>query len=705
MKDNQDTSSRKLIDRVVSDPSWGPLQGLLATTYDLTPDFFEMDFLPSVFGLGAWDDRSWATRISLEKHLHGLEGGAVILTEARRYQGRPRSLRLEVRPTVSPRGSALHAKVTLLLFERAVRLIVGSANLTQPGYRLNREAVAVLTASNGSKKEAAVISQALTAMETALSAALTDDARKLIRLSLQTLQQWVNGNPDPDTAFLWSYGQTKLWREFLDRWPANDSVKRITILSPFWSEDAGLTLSAFLTELRNRNLLAANAEVRLLTDAFQGPDGKFIPVLPSGYATFDWAALGVKVTAQAVSPKISPEELGGMEGFIGNRSLHAKIVTMEGSKNGLAYLGSANFTAHGWGFLKGNGVANVEAGLALRCSLQAATLANLLPELVGEPVLLGTGNTHALNPPPDSPADALWPEFITQVLLTPTNTGDNELQLLIQVTPGSAALLWSAALPDKEGIPSETLIATENTQDPLETSFLLPIPEQRLNRLLTEQEVLIRWSECPAGRLVPINVESSARMRLPIAPGNQRIEEGNLISYYQGRISWEELFPDPDLVINPPGNSPPPPSPSAGVDKSRIQSYQIREFVEALTGLRQDLQAATQSEPSMRLALLGPVSPVALAETILAAAESGRRTPTAAAFQLVEILVCLAAARSFTVPEKLSQSWKQHLDDTTAKTTSLLEQLFSSHRDTLASNKAFARYQKAVLAGGPRPEV
>ena len=44
MKDNQDTSSRKLIDRVVSDPSWGPLQGLLATTYDLTPDFFEMDF-------------------------------------------------------------------------------------------------------------------------------------------------------------------------------------------------------------------------------------------------------------------------------------------------------------------------------------------------------------------------------------------------------------------------------------------------------------------------------------------------------------------------------------------------------------------------------------------------------------------------------------------------------------------------------------
>jgi phosphatidylserine/phosphatidylglycerophosphate/cardiolipin synthase-like enzyme len=41
----------------------------------------------------------------------------------------------------------LHAKVTLLHFEHAVRLIVGSANLTKQGYRENREAVAVLTAT------------------------------------------------------------------------------------------------------------------------------------------------------------------------------------------------------------------------------------------------------------------------------------------------------------------------------------------------------------------------------------------------------------------------------------------------------------------------------------------------------------------------------------------------------------------------------
>ncbi len=701
MKDNQDISSRKLIDRLVPDPRWGPMHGLLATTYELRPDFLEMDFLPSVFGLGAWDDRSWATRIALEKRLFELDA-AVIFTEARRYRGRPRSLRVELRPVVSPRGSAFHAKVTILLFDRAVRLIVGSANLTEQGYRKNREAVAVLTASQSSKKEANLISQALAGMDTALALWLTTDARKIIRRSLETLQPWLNGTPDPDTAFLWTHAQTRLWREFLGRWPAGEPVKRISILSPFWSENAGFTLTLFLAELKERGTLAADAEVRLLTDAFKGPDGKFIPILPLGYAAYDWAALGVKATAQAVNPEVHPEELGGMEGFTGGRALHAKVVLMEGTRNGLAYVGSANFTAHGWGFLGGELAANVEAGLILRRSLQTATLDRLLPDLVGQPILLANTNAQALRAPESSPEDNPWPEFIQHVLLSPCPADENQLRLLIEVAPDSALLLWSAKLPDKDGILGETLVPVEATQDPSKTSFPIPLSTQRLARLLTEQEILICWTGCPSGRAVPLNVESSARSRLPISPGTQRIEETQLLSYYQGRIAWEELFPDPDLAPGEAGTPAPPAAPDAGVDKSRIQSYQIREFVEALTGLRQDLQAATQSEPSMRLALLGPVSPIALATTVIEAVKSSRRTPTAAAFQLVEILACLNSARAFDVPEKLSLAWQQHLGDTTGKTSRLLEQLLSDHRDTLASNKAFSRYQKAVLADGPK---
>ena len=124
MNANQNTTSRKLIDFLVPEPHWGSMQGLLCTTYELDPDFFELDFLPSVFGLGARSQ--WATRISMEKHLSELDSRAVILTEARRYRGRPRSLQLEVLAAASPRRSKLHAKVTLLVFDRAVRMIVGA---------------------------------------------------------------------------------------------------------------------------------------------------------------------------------------------------------------------------------------------------------------------------------------------------------------------------------------------------------------------------------------------------------------------------------------------------------------------------------------------------------------------------------------------------------------------------------------------------
>jgi hypothetical protein len=50
------------------------------------------------------------------------------------------------------------------------------------------------------------------------------------------------------------------------------------------------------------------------------------------------------------------------------------------------------------------------------------------------------------------------------------------------------------------------------------------------------------------------------------------------------------------------------------VDIDRIQSYQIREFVEALYGIRGDLQlAAKGTEIAMKYTLLGDVSPVATA--------------------------------------------------------------------------------------------
>ena len=67
------TTERKLIDELALKDQFGDVLGMVATSYDLQPEFVETDFLPALLGLGAWDDRSWTSRIQVERHLAGME--------------------------------------------------------------------------------------------------------------------------------------------------------------------------------------------------------------------------------------------------------------------------------------------------------------------------------------------------------------------------------------------------------------------------------------------------------------------------------------------------------------------------------------------------------------------------------------------------------------------------------------------------------
>ena len=74
-----------------------------------------------------------------------------------------------------------------------------------------------------------------------------------------------------------------------------------------------------------------------------------------------------------------------------------------------------------------------------------------------------------------------------------------------------------------------------------------------------------------------------ARLLLPVSPGSPPPGEKLLLAYYQGRIAPEDIYPPPPDENNTPAEPPIPHNASESeVDTSRIQSYQIREFVEAL---------------------------------------------------------------------------------------------------------------------------
>ncbi|HNY70262.1 MAG TPA: hypothetical protein PL032_08090 [Syntrophorhabdus sp.] len=692
-KINKVSDDRKLTDRLVPDPAHGRLLGLLATTYEMQPEFFETDFLPTLLGLGAWDDRNWTSRIALERNLADLEA-ATILMDAHPYDKRPRSLRVEVIPVPLDNGSKLHAKVLLCVYEEAVKLIVASANLTDPGYRRNREVAAVLTASAKNPVMAQLILNAVRDMGDILGQWTTPSARSVQNLALERLSEWKTDQAAGDQWFVWSGGKKPLWQQFLDHWPNEEEVKHITIVSPFWSEEDKVgPIATFITALKKNGNLAKNAELRLLTDAAPDKQVTYKPKLPETFSDFDARSLGIDAKALAVDPRVPPEEVGMGKDFTGTRLLHAKVVLLEGENTSLAYIGSANFTRRGWGILPEPLRANIEAGLIIRRSGAArSTLKRLIPDTIGDAVPLSGAATGRLALPYPSPEGHPWPTFLREVVLVPVKNDNDRLELFVKTTSNISGPWLIAHLP-LEDSPKKVLLQGKLPVDGTD-SYEVSLDEESVRRLLREQEVQVEWWQCPEGCSFPINVDASARVMLPMSPGAGRPEEHNLIAYYQGRITWEDLFPDPETTPPTPGGKTPGDDTSS-VDTSRIQSYIVRDFVEALKGIRDDLRAAAQSPKAcMRLALLGSVSPVALARRIFDSAEGQKRSPMASAFQLVEILACLDEARHYEASPRFQTEWLLLLDEASRLILERLDILQKRYPSVLSQN--FLTYSHSV---------
>lgn len=686
-------TDRKLSDRLALDRDrHGEVLGLLATTYELEPGFFETDLLPTLLGLGAWDDKAFASRVAMEQSLAKMVGAAVVMA-AGRYQGRPRSLRVELTPlSIAPRR--LHAKIVLVLYEHALRFIVSSANLTTQGYRANREVAVELEVDAEHIEHGPLVRSALESAPEALRAAWSEGAHVVRRQALARLDEWDVGAGVPGTQFLWGGGETLLWEELLAKWPAGEPVQTVAVASPFWSEEHGDgPLSKLIGRLRSDGNLALDVDVLLLTEAVKSSGEGYKPLLPDSLARLDLSSLGVRAAAQAVDPSVLPEEVGGREDFVRTRPLHAKVVLLEGPDTSLAYLGSANFTRRGFGFFSSPALANIEAGLSLRRNgADRASLRAIVPKGIGPMVPLGGGDAEHAPVAEKDDDEPQWPSFLLAVRLVPREDDPDSLRLVAEISKDDVAGPWSLWLGDKTGEPLLVVDGSEKGSEPHSAE----LDTEQVNELLRLRDVLVSWWAHEEGTRFPINVTLAARERLPMAPGGAQPGEDQLVAYYQGRIAFEDMFADPEMEEEREeyerGSGPE----ESGVDTSRIQSYKVRAFVEALQGIKDDLKASSVSEPALRLALRGPVSPVALAREVCRAVREHDRSATAGGFQLVEILVCLEEARGFSVPERLADAWRSNATKASADVAAMLDELKREHANELAPSTGFGRYEAKV---------
>jgi hypothetical protein len=632
------TPAQNLLDAVRPAEADGPLRSAVLSTYGLSldqPNFFEHDFLPTLLGLGGVRDRGYVAPVALERKLADSYCALICDAHALAEGARP-SLRVDVIPIARPRH---HAKIVLIHRQRLVRVIVSSANLTHDGYRSQREAAAVLDFRPDGGLAPAILDELVAGWVATLGGAATPPLRAALANAVSSVAVWparpVKG-PVPNVRVVHGGGPTALWRQLADAWPRGEPVLSWQICSPFWpGPDSQTTPFETIAEaLRQRDASLDQAELEVICPA-DVAGARARPVFPFALLR-GLRERGFPVTRG----RLVPARLETLEDEVpdrkaeGHRALHAKCVLLRGPETAVALLGSANFTNTGLGVSPG---ANIEAGVLLTCPVSMVRHIDWRPPLVeAGAVDWATCASHALTPPvadPDDPID--WPAHLRRVDLD-IQWGDGpDPAGTVQLTFVAEGFVPTTVLAPGDGPDSEPreLVRIEACPEP---GGVVPfaLDPAAVRRLLVRRTVRVRWGEPARAASFPINVLDAAKAGLPSVLG-ARPDEQQLLAYFHGRIGEDDLLAlleqraQQAEGVGAGANEGPP---------ADLQNYLIREFVESLYGLEDTLKTALYSPRALESALLGEFSPAALAERVLTALRSGRRSATAAAFQFAELV-------------------------------------------------------------------
>jgi hypothetical protein len=633
------TPTQNLLDVVRPAEADGPLCSAVLATYGLAldqPNFFEHDFLPTLLGLGGVRDRGYVAPVALERKL--AEAYCALICDAHALaEGARPSLRVDIIPMARPRH---HAKIVLIHRRRLVRVVVSSANLTHDGYRSQREVATVLDFRPDGGLSAAILAEMVKGWLATLGDAVTPPLRAALGNAVTAASAWSVGPLSPGLAVrvVFGGGPVPLWRQLADAWPRGEPLTSWRVCSPFWpGPDSRITpFEALAGALRERDASLEQAEIEVVCPADVAGD--------RGRPVFPFALLrGLRDRGFPVGRgRIVPARLETLDQEVpdrkaeGHRALHAKVVLLRGPRTAVALLGSANFTNTGLGV---SPRANIEAGVLLVCPAELVRDDEWRPPLLEVGAVdwatCATADLAAPVAKPDDPID--WPAHLRRADLDihwesgpdPAGTlllmfvaGDFEpTVILAPEAPGELEprqLAHIAALPESE-----------------DRTAVVPIEPAVVRRLLVRRAVLIRWGEPARATAFPISILDRAKAGLPSVLG-ARPDEQQLLAYFHGRIGEDDLLA---ALVQRASRAE---GVGAGTDEGPavdLQNYLIREFVESLYGLEDTLNAAGLNSPrALEVALLGEFSPAALAERVLAALRAGRRSATAAAFQLAELV-------------------------------------------------------------------
>ena len=617
MKRNKDEKPGygKLLDAWTPPERAGDAIGCIATTFTFAPAFFEEECLSRFLQLETDPVEDGPVYlVEREEKLCQLTC-AVAVVDQHHCKG-SRSLRWDLLP-VRTKGGVLHAKVTLLRWSRATRLIVASANLTEDGYRRNQEVFGVLDYSEARTAPLAVLRDSIEFLRQTIAAdpgaeasPATGRARAFLKHVWQASREWGEAEGQPirkavRVGFLSSSpASPDLITKLSVAWPASSPPTEARVISPFFDSPEGDNRPAkALWEIMRKR---GEAQVTYCVVVEENPAEEALFVrAPSNLRQ-------ATPSRERASTHFSRLKLPL------NRSLHAKIIWLEDDRWGSYMIGSSNFTSPGLGLSK---YPNIEANLvyiadALHDSKGFDKLRRILPpceELTDIAAL-------KFQPSPDDGADSVVDEDMLPDAFSAASydhmNGKGTVVLTIKGTPPQGWLLL------KDSAITETCFSEADWQGAgSPETVTLPWEDTR-----PPSGFWAKWTGCRNAAWLPVNVVSGAALPPPVElrdlplealiniltsarPLHQAMKAYLLHLARQDANSAHKL---PSELVDP----------HRRVDTTGFLLQRARRVSLALNGLRERLERPVVSKESLAWRLRGPVGALALRNALFKEAKS-----------------------------------------------------------------------------------
>ena len=619
-----DQTRARLLDLWTGGEAFGRPLGCVTTTFTFDAELFEEQCLARFLSIQS-NPNEPAKAYLIEREEKLSQCFACVLVDSA-HAAADRSLRWHLLPVALPRSGVLHAKLTLLAWENCIRVLIGSANLTEPAYRRNQEVMAALDFGSQGNPPPQLLTQCVDFLHRVRSyapgfnraeggpqAALAEFLLSIKRRA-RSLPPAEREDADCTLIPLVPGGETVVQQ--LNALWTGSKPDRAWVLSPFFDDDQHVAATAAtfagLLTTRGDRWLTIVAPGRTLQDGTVQIDA------PAVLKTSSHSSLhhDFSVVEQRVEIKGKQED----------RALHAKSVWLERDGRALYMLGSSNFTAAGLGLHPRH---NIELNVAYAIRDWGSRFGKLcaqswppeteLDDIDGVQFLGGSTNSAE-----NSDAISLPDAFGLALFCLDERGGRFELEVGHDAPP-------VFAVSSKEGallVDSAGWICGRRQH-----TVVVPWESKR-----PPSSLEVRWQDEEKREFSApwvVNVADVSALPPPDELGSLSLAE--LIEILTSARPLHEVVlrilqhrenkkaADTQTEIDP----------HKKVDTSQFLLRRMRRMAQALEGMRERLQQPVASLDALRWRLRGPIGPIALAKRLAV------EDPDGAAFMIAEVATTL----------------------------------------------------------------